>query len=150
MRERDVQTTMFAFCNGKMIGKLHLWELSWISDIRLLKMIHWFTEVECAVYQAVCGSLFVGTLGAFKSSTVPLIPFIYILSLQASTATQFAHREPFQQAACNLRSLRLLSWGAGQSWFWLNFHTLKTRWLYLDRTCRYYLVYIVLRGRLWR
>lgn len=30
---------MFAFCNGKMIGKLHLWELSWISDIRLLKMI---------------------------------------------------------------------------------------------------------------
>lgn len=80
--------------------------------------------------------LLVGTSGAFKSPNAPLIPFIYILSLQASTVTQFAHRELFQQAVIYSR------------WFWLNFHMLKTRWLYLDRTCKYYLVYIVLRDRL--
>lgn len=52
--------------------------------------------------RAVGGSSFIGTLGSFKSLSSPVIPFIYILSLQASMVTQFAHRELIQQASCNL------------------------------------------------
>lgn len=85
-------------CNYYSTNKVHLWILNWISDIRLSNL---YTQIIS----------FVGSLSGFKSLNAPWILLINILSLQAVGVTQFAHREPLQQASCNLE---LLSWWAGQ------------------------------------
>lgn len=125
----DLETDMFVLLMEKGLVRIKM--KFWHSIINSL----WFTEVEHAVCQAVCG------LYSWVHRVLSMLLWS-LLSVQASTVTSFAHRGAIQQAACNLRSL--LSWWAGQVWFWLNFHTLKTWWLHR----KYDLLYAVLRGQI--